>query len=317
MTSSNPPYPYFNGIKYNSLFFPSNSTGLSQSQANALYLQKTVPDTASAIETFSNGILTNSLDTTVVGTLNIGNNNANSISIGRTGSAYTTMYGGITYLVSGYLETLLASTTLNLGSLTTSVINIGINSLRTGAINIGTGANTAAGSNVNINNGAASGANVNILSGTGSTGQINLGSLTSITKCNSGLTFGNNKFITMGNNSALPVLGQVGYNTLLLSGGTLTTSTTVTTSVSLGTIPIGVYMVTLSCGNGSSSVVSLSLSSTTGFTYLNTGTLTPLGYANLNAIVGLTTATTYYLVAGSTTVVSSIGNINVAILRIA
>jgi hypothetical protein len=46
MSSYNPPYPYFNGITYNKSYFDSSGTGLSRAQANALYLQKTTPDTA-------------------------------------------------------------------------------------------------------------------------------------------------------------------------------------------------------------------------------------------------------------------------------
>jgi 3-phosphoshikimate 1-carboxyvinyltransferase len=56
MSSSNPPYPYYDGITYNSAFFTAeSSSGLSETQANALYLRKTITDTATALETF-NGI---------------------------------------------------------------------------------------------------------------------------------------------------------------------------------------------------------------------------------------------------------------------
>jgi hypothetical protein len=64
MSSASPPYPWFSGITYNPSFFPSSSsTGdLTKAQANALYLQKTIPDTATALETFTGGIKTPSLD---------------------------------------------------------------------------------------------------------------------------------------------------------------------------------------------------------------------------------------------------------------
>ena len=62
MSSSNPPYPYYNGITYNSAFFTTESgSGLTQTKANALYLQKTVADTATVLETFTNGIKTDSI----------------------------------------------------------------------------------------------------------------------------------------------------------------------------------------------------------------------------------------------------------------
>jgi hypothetical protein len=55
MTANNPP-SIISSI-YNPSFFETLSTeGLTQSQANGLYLQKTVADTATALETFSAGI---------------------------------------------------------------------------------------------------------------------------------------------------------------------------------------------------------------------------------------------------------------------
>ncbi len=40
MSSSQPPYPYFNGIEYNSAYFTSTDSGLTVAQANAKYLKK-------------------------------------------------------------------------------------------------------------------------------------------------------------------------------------------------------------------------------------------------------------------------------------
>jgi hypothetical protein len=64
MSSSQPPYPYFNGITYNSAYFTSIDSGLTIAQANAKYLKKTVADTATAIETFNAGIKTNTISST-------------------------------------------------------------------------------------------------------------------------------------------------------------------------------------------------------------------------------------------------------------
>ena len=86
MTSANPPYPYYNGIAYNSAYFiTSNGSGLTQAKANTLYLQKTTPDTATAVETFSSGITTNTINTTGVGsTLNMGESiTTGSVNIGN------------------------------------------------------------------------------------------------------------------------------------------------------------------------------------------------------------------------------------------
>jgi hypothetical protein len=62
MSTATAPYPYFNGITYNPSFFSSSSNGLTQTQANLLYLRKTTDDTATATETFSK-ILTTNIDT--------------------------------------------------------------------------------------------------------------------------------------------------------------------------------------------------------------------------------------------------------------
>lgn len=106
MTSSNPPYPYYNGIEYNSSFFTSNTgSGLTQAKANALYLQKTTTDTATALETFNSGIKTDNIgaitttssiytDLTTSNTLNIGQgtyecnvgNSSSTTSVGESGS---------------------------------------------------------------------------------------------------------------------------------------------------------------------------------------------------------------------------------------
>ena len=59
MSIAPPPYPIFNNIDYNSSFFSANTGGLTQGQANTLYLQKTKPDTAGVLETFTAGINTN------------------------------------------------------------------------------------------------------------------------------------------------------------------------------------------------------------------------------------------------------------------
>lgn len=57
MSAQDSPTYYFNGINFNPSFYETNSNGgLSESVANGLYLRKTVPDTATALETFSSGI---------------------------------------------------------------------------------------------------------------------------------------------------------------------------------------------------------------------------------------------------------------------
>jgi hypothetical protein len=59
MSIDNP--PIYIGITYNSQFFVEETGGLSEAQANALYLRKTFPDTATALETFNSGVKTDSI----------------------------------------------------------------------------------------------------------------------------------------------------------------------------------------------------------------------------------------------------------------
>ena len=63
MSAFPPPNVYFNGIIYDSDYFTQSSSGsgLTKAQANALYLRKTVTDTATALETFNSGIKTDSI----------------------------------------------------------------------------------------------------------------------------------------------------------------------------------------------------------------------------------------------------------------
>jgi len=70
MTTANAPFPNYNGIPYNRSFFASSSTtGITQAQTDARYLQKTTADTATSLETFSGGIITQGL--TIASTSNI------------------------------------------------------------------------------------------------------------------------------------------------------------------------------------------------------------------------------------------------------
>ena len=57
------PSPSFSGINFNPAFF-NTSTGLTLSQADSLYLNKSVADTANVLETFTVGISANALQAT-------------------------------------------------------------------------------------------------------------------------------------------------------------------------------------------------------------------------------------------------------------
>ena len=86
MSSQPTPTYNFSGIDYNSSFFnkvKTSSSGLTQTQANALYLQKTVPDTATSLETFSAGINTDNI-LPITNNLNIGTSLTNINQKGQT-----------------------------------------------------------------------------------------------------------------------------------------------------------------------------------------------------------------------------------------
>ena len=61
MTTTLPPSENFTGIFYNPAFWTTASSSLTLEDANDLYLRKTTPDTATAIETFSAGVSTQSM----------------------------------------------------------------------------------------------------------------------------------------------------------------------------------------------------------------------------------------------------------------
>jgi hypothetical protein len=97
MSADNPPTYYFTGINFNSSFYEPTGTGdLTLAQANSLYLKKTVADTATAIETFSAGIETKSVDTDTEAPLTIGKTNATQIVLGDTANAIPITISGTT-----------------------------------------------------------------------------------------------------------------------------------------------------------------------------------------------------------------------------
>ena len=83
----NPPDYYFTGINFNPAFYAQDAgTGLSETTANGLYLRKTVPDTATAIETFNLGIKAQKVDGLLTSSIMyVGNNiTSGSLILGNT-----------------------------------------------------------------------------------------------------------------------------------------------------------------------------------------------------------------------------------------
>jgi hypothetical protein len=243
-----PPDIYFNGINFNSSFYAEDTAGFTESQANKLYLRKTVADTAPVIETFTAGIKTNSIDTTdATGatTCSLFPNATNAIidlgptsapvgqsSLIRLGLGSDTVQCGSTTskLVSQTIDSFVGSATaISLYSSKTNAIAMGTTST---AITIGTsqvGGNTlqlgSSSSAVSIPGGTTiSSITTNTINATSTlsslslnatlNSQINIGTLTSR---------GTGIFIGSGNSAT----GQVYINT----GGTASGATNIMTGV--------------------------------------------------------------------------------------
>jgi hypothetical protein len=127
------PPPIIISTIYNPTFFEASVDTITQGQANALYLKKKTPDTATALETFSAGISTTTAGITGLATV--------GTTLGVTG-VLTASSGVVTSNVNTG-----ASTTLALGA--TDTIELGCGASRgTATVSIG----TAGTGNVNISN---------------------------------------------------------------------------------------------------------------------------------------------------------------------
>jgi hypothetical protein len=90
MTTSTPPEYYFPGIEFNPDFFEDVSSTLTKKECDARYLIKTEQDTATATETFTGGIKTNSIESVIdTNTLNIQTDSSTATNIVNVGNATT------------------------------------------------------------------------------------------------------------------------------------------------------------------------------------------------------------------------------------
>jgi len=145
MSAYNAPSYYFSGIGFNTAFYKTSGVGLTVSQANSLYLQKTVPDTATAVETFSGGIISGVIKTNTIDAASL----ANPLTIGTladvaiyTGSPFTSTYMSGNVVINNTLLSSSIEPITSIGSFTicptgNGLINIGTLYARTSSINIG------------------------------------------------------------------------------------------------------------------------------------------------------------------------------------
>jgi hypothetical protein len=226
---------------YNPAYFTTSSGGLTLAQATAQFLNKNSADTASALETFTAGIATNSIATTslasnmtigsssntgtiTIATTNTGNTDTNpAISIGADAGTKTIKINNNSNSVHCSSVDLQGSSINNITA-TTGALSVG-DGQTDGILNIGTGTRTATGvvnianaaSNacaINVMNGNTTSGSVNIATGTGltqtttvnigsgnTTGAVTIGNSGNTVQINGGLTMGNSRNITLQSNS--------------------------------------------------------------------------------------------------------------------
>ena len=206
MSAESPPIYYFTNINFNSSFYDPANTGLTQTQANALYLRKTTPDTASAIETFAGGVLTDTINSITAGSnmAIASNHTAEDLFLGQN------ITSGDIYIGVNASATTGRSGTIHIGD---------GNNISGGTIHINNGTTNA--SNTNINNGTTTTGTVNIMTGNTSTGTINLatGSGSATVNISNGTTTG---IVNIGNTT-----NAVNINSSALSLGSTTKTLTV------------------------------------------------------------------------------------------
>jgi hypothetical protein len=274
MSAENPPTFSFNGIDFNPTYYVNESTssGFTQEQANALYLKKTTPDTATAIETFTGGIKTNTIESvidtdtlniqtvsdTATNIVNIGNAttnnqtlnlNSKTINIGDTTvPSAINIISPSTFTGTATIGTI-AATTINSSAVNSllaigsnqvnagATLSIGNNNARTGPINIATSLTT--GLNQSINIGSAS-----ITSGTQI---INLGGSQIITGTGT-QTINLNKPLKIGYTNIVEALSasfdKIGsYSGITSSEAVIVNNVSAATSlVNFLSVPAGIYM---------------------------------------------------------------------------
>ena len=228
--------PVYSGITFNSAFFPdANTTGLNEAEANALYLRKTFPDTATALETFNGGlIVTNTLDNNIrlqpTATIEV-DNGANTMTITPT-----------------YID-VANNSPLQLGWNTNVGLSVGTGARTLSGVvhHYSDADNAVAGANVHLNNGTNNLSNTGIHNGANSGGNVNIatgsGSTTATTIGGGSITI--NKPLTVGYTpptDSLASLAFIGGTLKATSAFVYTISTTNRAFVPLNGLPNGRYL---------------------------------------------------------------------------
>lgn len=244
MTEAKPPDFYFPGIVFNTQYFNNESSELTKDEADARYLKKTSPDTATALETFSGGIKTNTIDGVLsTDTSNILINSTGNINIGTSPSrtiANPILIGNANNTIVRFGTNLMQFSTVGSPKATISLIDTsGISiitataafsflSNQTGALLIGTAINRTG--DISIANTQTTG-----------TGNIVIGS-TALTTGSQNIQI--NRPLTIGYTVNPTSLSQIGGTSFIngLAQSFPSTGGSITLAV-LNSIPIGIYQV--------------------------------------------------------------------------
>jgi hypothetical protein len=217
-----PPEYYFPNIDFNPAFYALDTDGLTQSTANTLYLRKTVPDTATALETFTSGIKTPSIAST------------------RTAASATLDIGIAPRTVAGAVHH----------------YSDGDNCVSGAGVHINNGINNNSHTNIHNGTGANATGEVNIMSGTSNSGTIKIGATGTTTTINGiAITTGNsNSLMTMNATNIKQVMKTVAGTSIENIVGNTTVvpslSTTFNTKVASGTLtPLNCYTIAANTGN--------------------------------------------------------------------
>jgi hypothetical protein len=247
MSASNAPTYYFSGIQFNSAFYTTSTSPLTQTQASALYLLKNTADTATALETFTDGILTNNITPT---------STSSTISLNSSKTGSTNADPAIAIATSDLTRTIKIGNESSTNQNSVHIANLdityqGINNITgtTGIVQIGNKQTTGI-----LNLGCSTAGNVrtsapiNIGTDITYSGLITVGStLTSGSSLirNADIIVGNGKSITLApaTSYVLPTTGQLGYKSYTLAGGTIASAVGYVNLASF-TLPQGVYILT-------------------------------------------------------------------------
>lgn len=308
-----PPDIYFNGINFNSSFYAEDTAGFTESQANKLYLRKTVADTDPFLATFSGNIATNTVSKYGVGTHTIFADDINTI---------VSSYGELNATADFGPQ----ARAVKLGSGALLTVDIGKNMVATAGNYIGIGAGTSQLTNIGIGTtsgtGIQSGTGKIIIGGPGNTTSL-LSDSTAIDLIKGTLSGSNITLYGTTTTGSIQLAGSQSSGTLQIGNGGSRTGKVELANSTKGDIDIGTTMGsgtniitigTLALGKTTIRATNLSLQETGNGT-INVGNTAGTGALNINKplTLGYATSAITALTQIGRNVEVVLGNINLPI----